>query len=126
VSTCKQLLQKSEADYTLEVQAVSYSNPRHRVAGGRCCDRFDFNNCGDINFCHYCSCDNVFFFCLRRPGTDRDGETGNCPLGSYSLTEPMTDSFYFNTSILGNGVPNPMLFQGSVWPVSTGFRNSLH
>lgn len=104
--------------YQLEVRAVSYSNPHHRAASGRCCERFGYTmNCAP-GHCGYCDCDNRFFFCLRGPEADRGSNIGNCPLGSYSTGEIEMDVFDFDGSSLGNGVSNPMLFQGSVWPVS--------
>lgn len=103
----------------MEVRAVSYSNPEHRASSGRCCELFRFNRCTN-HYCHFCDCDNRFFFCLRGPTTGQDRNTGNCPLGSYSVEGLESDSFTFDTPSLTAGVPNPLLFPGSIWPVSTG------
>ena len=82
----------------LQIEAISYSTT------DSCCDIF----CG--------TCDNQFDFCLRYRGTAQDGNTGNCPLGSFRSGEVYGSSFTFSRSIAG--VANPMSFTGSVWPVS--------
>ncbi len=87
----------------LEILAISYSTRES------CCDIF----CGE--------CDNQFDFCLRNGGTPRDGNLGNCPLGSYQSGEIDGSSFLFGSSI--GGLASPLRFTGSVWPVSSE-RNS--
>ena len=97
--------QLAQATYTLEVRAHSYRNSDHGESDGGCCDFW----CGQ--------CDNMFVFCLRESSTADDGNPGNCPLGRYSTGDIGDDSFSFSTPI-ASGVPNPMTFTGSVWPVS--------
>ena len=97
-----------QADYMLEVQAHTYRNSDSRESSGDCCDRF---------FVCVGQCDNQFIFCLRESSTPNDGNPSNCPLGSYSTGEIGGDSFTFSSPI-ASGVPNPMTFTGSVWPVS--------
>ena len=114
-----QFLQRAaEGTYRLEIRAVSYSNPAHRDSAGICCEISGRRSNCDPWFCGHCECDNRFDFCLRRPGTPRDDNSGNCPLGSYTTGEVGDDSFNFGTSRIANGVANPMPFSGSVWPVS--------
>ena len=105
---CILLFQLSRATYTLEVRAHSYRNSDHEESDGGCCDPI-FWYCGQ--------CDNMFIFCLRGLSTANDGNPGNCPLGRYSTGDIGDDSFSFRTPI-ASGVPNPMTFTGSVWPVS--------
>lgn len=113
-----QFLQMAEGTYRLEIRATSYSNPDHRDANGICCEIAGRTSGCDPWYCGHCHCDNRFNFCLRRPGTSRDDNAGNCPLGSYSTGEIGDDSFNFGGSSIASGVPNPMPFSGSVWPVS--------
>ena len=65
---------------------------------------------------------------MRPPGTSRDDNSGNCPLGSYSTGEIGGDSFNFGSTSIASGVANPMVFTGSVWPVSVHVRShrNLH
>ena len=102
------LFQLIQADYVLDVRAHTYQNSRHRDRNDDCCD-IGFFSCGH--------CDNQFVFCLRGSSTSNDGNPNNCPLGRYSTGEIGDDSFTFSSPIV-NGVPNPMTFSGSVWPVS--------
>ena len=46
-----------------------------------------------------------------------NGNSNYCPLGRYSTGEIGDDSFTFRIPI-ASGVPNPMTFTGSVWPIS--------
>ena len=108
---------QSLGNYQLEIRAHSYSNSPHRDAAGGCCDKGGRSNC-DPWWCFYCQCDNEFVFCLRNSGTAHDSNTGSCPLGTYSTGEVGDDSFNFGSNSIYSGVSNPMLFQGSVWPVS--------
>ena len=105
-----------QASYTFSVTAVRYSNPSHRSADGGYCDTFLHREC-----------ENMFKFCLRPYGTGLGSNENNCPLGSYPSnghTEFIGDDFfYFGTSQIANGVPNPMVFTGSEWPVSCHFEN---
>ncbi len=109
---CAVQLQQGEGTYNLEIRAGHYSNPEHKEASGHCCESSRRSGC--ITWlCGHCECDNRFDFCVRRSGTRRDGNTGYCPLGSYKTGEVGEDSFDFRRT----GVPNPMTFTGSVWPV---------
>ena len=103
------LMQLVQADYILEVRAFTYQNNRNRDSNGDCCD-FGVFSCG--------GCDNQFVFCLRDSLTPDDSNPNNCPLGRYETGEIGDDSFTFSTPNLASGVPNPMTFTGSVWPVS--------
>ena len=108
--------QLSQADYILEIRAYTYQNSRHRDSNNDCCD-----------FCLFCcgDCDNQFVFCLRGSSTSNDGDPNNCPLGRYSTGEIGDDSFIFSTPNLASGVPNPMTFAGSVWPVRNIRKSEL-
>ena len=108
--------QLSQADYILEVRAHTYQNSRHRDSNNDCCD-----------FCLFCCgvCDNQFVFCLRGSSTPNDGDPNNCPLGRYITGEIGDDSFTFSTPNLASGVPNPMTFAGSVWPVSCNYYHPI-
>ena len=111
-------LHSSEATYTLSIRAHRYWNSRHEVADGTCCDKTGRSNC-DPWWCGHCQCDNRFKFCLRRHGTNRDGNEQNCPLGSYSTGEIGDDSFSFSSPEIDDDVPNPMIFNGDIWQVSS-------
>ena len=93
--------------YLFEIRAVSHSNPGGRDSNGDNCDPFFAG-----------SCDTSFYFCLRRSGTRHDDDEHNCPLGSYSTGDIGGDSFRFGTTRIASGVPNPMTFRGSGWPVT--------
>lgn len=112
-------LQLAASSYRLEIQAGSYRNDDHTDAAGICCEIAGRRSNCDPWYCPHCECDNRFQFCLRRSGTQRDDNAGNCPLGSYSTGEIGDDSFNFGNPTLARGVPNPMVFTGSVWPVRT-------
>lgn len=101
-----------------EVRAHSYRNSEHKESAGYCCESYDTSGC-DPWWCLHCQCDNYFKFCLRNTGTTRDDNAGNCPLGSYTTAVVGDDDFSFGSTRISNGVPNPMMFTGSVWPVST-------
>ena len=86
----------------LEINARNYYYDQH---DNRCdVDIFD-------------ECDNKFKFCLRGSGSARDGNTENCPLGYYSTGEIGDNNFTFGSESIARGVPNPMTFTGTVWPV---------
>lgn len=104
--------------YRLDIRARNYRNNRHKDAAGYCCEIYRRSSC-DPWWCGYCECDNKFTFCLRAASTSRDGNSGNCPLGSHVTGEIGDDSFNFGSTRIASGVPNPMTFQGSVWPVSS-------
>ena len=108
-----------EGTYRLEIRAGSYTNSQHKDSDGICCEINRRSNCDSFIRCGlFCECDNRFNFCLRGQGTRHDDNAGNCPLGSYSTGEIGDDSFNFGSTRIANGVPNPMPFTGSVWPVS--------
>ena len=112
------MLHGTYGTYRLEIRATSYSNPDHTDAAGICCEIAGRRSNCDPWYCGHCECDNRFNFCLRPSGTRRDDNSGNCPLGSYSTGEIGDDSFNFGATQIASGVPNPMPFTGSVWPVS--------
>ena len=97
-----------QADYVLEIRAHSYQNSDHLERSGACCDYALFS-------CGYC--DNQFVFCLRGSSTS-NGNSNGCPLGSYSTQGYIEDDSFTFGSPAFNGVPNPMIFHGNVWPVS--------
>lgn len=94
----------------LEVRAHSYENigdSGHGDSSGGCCDP----GCG--------VCDNLFVFCLQELSTANDGDPINvCPLGRYNTVSSIEDDSFTFSSPIASGVPNPMTFNGSVWPVS--------
>lgn len=91
------------------MRALSYRNRSHRKRNGNCCDWISlFGDCLD-------DCDNVFTFCLRNSGTRRDDDATNCPLRRYTIgTVIDDDSINFSDWF---GVPDYILFWGTVWPV---------
>lgn len=119
------LIQRARSSYLLEIQAHRYENSDHELANGQCCDNegassdcLAFLNTIACGF-FYCECDIRFFFCLRDSGTSRDDDIENCPRGSYETGQVSTDSDEFDfSSPIADGVPNPMTFDGDVWPVS--------
>ena len=115
------LVQKASGSYVLEIQAHRYENNDHKLANGYCCDNeFATSSCTSFLVCgFFCECDIRFFFCLRDSGTSHDDNTDNCPRGSYNTGQVSSDddTFDFGSPIY-DGVPNPMTFTGSVWPVS--------
>ena len=106
-------MQRVDAMYTFEVKVLSYQNPTsQRASNGRCCDNGRNSNC--VN-----QCDNRFLFCLRNAGLSKDDNTGNCPLGMYEFaTANNRDNIMFTTPFINQDTPNPLVFNGSVWPVS--------
>ena len=112
-----------DADYRLEIRAFSYNNPSHRCAGCEpqqpCCDGSRTESCSGPE-----QCDNNFIFCLRPLGTSGFNRLDErfCPLGRYSTTFilPNQDSFTFEEGeLVLNGLPNPLVFTGPRWTVST-------
>ena len=59
------LVQLTQADYVLEVNAHTYQNSRSRDSNDACCD---------IGFFSCNQCDNQFIFCLRGSSTSNDGD----------------------------------------------------
>lgn len=100
------------ADYTLEVRAISYSNPSNKDYNGDCCD---------IGFFTCNKCDVDFHFCVRAKGTS--GATTSCwysktttddKSDSSGITFPATGPLYS-----GAGLNNPVTFsRAGSWPVS--------
>ena len=105
------VVQRVDAMYTFEVKVLSYQNPTSQQANGQCCDNRRRNNCNP--------CDNRLLFCLRNAGQSKDDTTENCPLGMYEfVTANNRDNIMFTTSSIDQDTPNPLVFNGSVWPVS--------
>ena len=104
-----------------EARAHTYRNSGHRDSSGECCELAGRTSNCDPFWCPFCECDNRFKFCLRRPGTAHDDNTGNCALGIHSTGEVGDDSFSFGSTRIASGVTNPMRFTGSRWPVSAMF-----
>ena len=105
-------LPPSSTTFEFEVMLNHYVNAEERVGS-----RGDY--CDVICVPPYCSCDNIFTFCLRPLGTTRDNNNNtNCPLGRF-----VTGTFYDNDNInftrdLMNSVSNPLVYSGNLWPVS--------
>ncbi len=100
------------ADYTLEIRAISYSNPSNRDYNGDCCDPGFFS-------CNKCDVD--FKFCVRAKGTSATStgcwysvKTSDDKSDSSGITFPSSGELYG-----GAGLKNPITFSrtGS-WPVS--------
>lgn len=108
------------ADYRLEVTAHVYSNPESVISTGYCCDRRYHRNDRPPNCDDRERCDTGFTFCLRNLGTPHDGNPVRCPLGRYETIEEVGgDYITFSMPFIERpNVPNPLVFTGSVWPVS--------
>ena len=96
------------ADYTLEIQLEEYANTLHTAEDGFCCESVS-GMCMD-------DCDSQFLFCLRPASFDQSSE--DCPLSCYSTGVIGGDSITFPIGELDDGVLNPLVFNGSRWPVS--------
>lgn len=108
------LIHVVKASYVLEIRAHTYQNNEHRGSNGNCCESTSTFGCSLAG-----NCDNIFIFCLRNFGTSRDDNPANCPLGSYNTVDDIGgDDITFSSPSIANGVPNPMTFSGSFWPVS--------
>ena len=107
------MVQGVDAMYTFEVKVLSYQNPTsQRASNGRCCDNSRNSNCFNQR-------DNRFLFCLRNAGQSKDDTTENCPLGMNEfVTADDSDKIMFITPFIDQDTPNPLVFNGSVWPVS--------
>ena len=112
----------------LEIRAHTYRNSNHKDSAGYCCDLITRSGCISwlCGGSRGCQCDNYFRFCLRSTGTSHDDNAGNCPLGRYTTREVGDDDFSFGSTSIASGVPNPMTFTGSVWPVSFFFYFYVH
>ena len=109
-------------DYIFEIRAHSYSNSESKISNGRCCDSVVSSNCRSTFFSE---CENRFVFCLRQFDAATDGDATDCPLGSYSTGNIGDDDFNFATPDIADGVPNPLLFYGAIYPVSnTAFNGA--
>ena len=100
-------MQTSEGSYRLRMRAVSWSG-NGRDANGECCECCPLLGCID-------NCDNYFIFCKRPHGYDTSSE--ECPGGSYQTGDLGGDNVTFSSPI-DSGVPNPLVFTGTSWPVS--------
>lgn len=100
-----------QAEYVLRVELNRYHSNSHLRVDGFCCETLDHVPCS-------MECDNRFLFCLQLSNQSMTDVT--CPLGSYSTGNISRDSATFATGEdLDEGVPNPMVFKGPTWPVST-------
>ncbi len=61
-------------------------------------------------------CSNRFRFCLRPPGLGPDNDT--CPMEQYVTGAISNDNMLFDSE-RDLGVPNPLVFTGKSWPVSS-------
>ena len=107
------------ADYTLEIRAIAYSNPSNRDYDGACCDPGFFS-------CNKCDVD--FKFCVRAKGTSATStscwyslKTSDDKSDSSGITFPSSGELYG-----GAGLTNPITFSrtGS-WPVSSSYNNYI-
>ena len=94
---------------------MSYNNPTSRQFTSQCCDSFGGPPCHD-------QCDNVFEFCLRRPGNP------SCIYGSYQtgLIAANDDSLTFGDTIGSNNISNPLIFNGTQWPNNVSIFQSCN
>ena len=97
-----------EGDYILQVNVMRYQNPTH---GGISLSPGD-GNCNEM-------CANQLTFCLRPSGTSSSNPEF-CPLGIYITPGAGGDNDVY---VIGNvdllGLPNPLPFKGTLWPVSS-------
>ena len=116
------------ADFVLEVQVLTYSNPTHLASAfdGNCCDRSVIEISPPICIGVGTICDNSFSFCFReangREDTDsEDDSKNNCTYGQNTtdLIQRNSDSLTFTVGEdFPGGVPNPVIATGQRWPVS--------
>ena len=123
-------LPASEASYKFELHIQSFLNPNHEhiiyeevcglsgwnwvcsnVWNDYCCESFFTSGCSS-------QCDNYFEFCLRNLEDVGNDNIDYCPLGSHGPSNHISnsDDVTFGNDI--GGVPNPMPFVGTIWPVS--------
>ena len=103
-------------DYQLEAQLVSYASATHRRYNGFCCSGMQFLNNGSCSG----NCANRFLFCLRPTGFGQESDA--CPTGKSLVTGVVDggDRILFEPGKdLDDGVPNPLVFSGKTWPVSS-------
>ncbi len=62
------------ADYVLQVEMVSYSNPSNRRSDGQCCDSNSFGGCSGGD-----SCDTYFINCLLPHSSTNRGCPNTAP-----------------------------------------------
>ena len=95
-------------DYVLKVELNQYLSTMHTKVDGFCCEPTDCT----------VECDNRFLFCLQ--SSDQPAADTSCPLGNYTTGNISRDNATFTVGEpLDEGVPNPMLFRGASWPVSS-------
>ena len=113
-------MQFANATYTFEAELHLYSNTESELSNGDPCDTICI---GD-----FCKCDNQFTFCLRPFSSGSENtDIDDCTLGGSKTTmvfQNSDGSSFDEVSDLGNGVPNPVEYAGSSWPVSL-YRNDL-
>ncbi len=103
------LLQTSvlvSADYVVQIELESYSNPSNRRLNGECCDQIDNTNCTNEPG----RCDTYFSYCLRRFNTNTNG----CPdLGTVVRSENASDrNFITFSQPIVLGLTNPLNLPG--------------
>ena len=115
----------SKGDYRLEVFVNHYENPQRRTSTGQCCDSSSDSTSSRVTECGN-ECDNQFLFCVRpyayaqQLSGDLSLDSWECPLGRISTAVALSsDDISF---VMGeeNYAPfqNPLVFNGTVWPVS--------
>ena len=80
---------------------------------GLCCDVDDTPKNGICDN----ECDNYFWLCVQPYDTVRSGV---CPFGVYTTSVVGGDDIDFQPYMeteLSPGVPNPLIFNGTVWPM---------
>ena len=110
------------ADFILEVQVLTYSNPTHLASAfdGNCCDRSDIEISPPICIGVGTICDNSFSFCFREADSEDDSKN-NCSYGQSTteLIQQNSDNLTFTVGEeFPGGVPNPVIATGQRWPVS--------
>lgn len=113
-----------KADYRLEVTAHDYSNPDGVTSNGYCCERTRYQP----PHCYtHDTCDSIFTFCLRNLYTPHDGNPVNCPLGRFQTRDEFGENYIiFDASFIERpGIPNPLVFTGSIWPVSKMYAHRI-
>lgn len=100
------------AEYTVEVRTLNFSNPGSLLANGACCD---YNVTAGDGSCAIPGCDNYFYYCLRALGSTGRG----CNGGKVSMVGYNDHPINFSWPMF-LGVPNPLPLPGrtETWHVS--------
>ena len=106
------------ADYDLQVELQSFSNPQHRLATGDCCEGANTEpTCVEL-------CDVAFVFCWKSySSTSTSIDESGCFSRGSTIVYGNTDSINFPLGPLPSKNPqnplnNPLTIAGDIWPVS--------